>query len=85
MDKVLSARVDEAVIKKIGLLAQRLSTTKKEILENAITEYFKKIDSEQNLDILEHTSGAWQRQETPEETIKQIRTIFRGSMERYKQ
>ncbi len=84
MDKILSARVDEAVIKKIGLLAQKLDTTKKSIIENAVRDYSKKIEEEHKIDILEQTLGAWQRTETPEETVKQIRGVFRKSMERHK-
>lgn len=39
MDKVLSARVDETVIRQIGLLARELKTTKKAIIESAIRLY----------------------------------------------
>jgi predicted transcriptional regulator len=36
MDKILSARVDESVANRIGLLARRLRTSKKKIIESAI-------------------------------------------------
>jgi predicted transcriptional regulator len=36
MDKILSARVDETTIRKIGLLAQKLKKTKKAVIEEAI-------------------------------------------------
>ena len=36
MDKIMSTRMDEAVIRHIGMLAQKLGTTKKDVLENAI-------------------------------------------------
>jgi predicted transcriptional regulator len=85
MDKILSTRVDEAIIKQIGLLAQKLATTKKAIIENAVRDYFKKVETDQDVDILEKTFGAWQRTETPEETVRQIRNEFRKSMERHKQ
>jgi len=39
MDKIFSSKIDEAVIHKIGLLAQKLNTSKKSIIETAIREY----------------------------------------------
>jgi hypothetical protein len=84
MDKILSSRIDEAIIKKIGLLAQKLNTTKKFIIENAIREYSQKVEEDHKIDILEQTFGAWQRTETPAETVKQVRDVFRKSMERHK-
>ena len=59
-------------------------SSKKSIIENAIREYSKKIEADQKIDILEQTCGAWQRSETPKETVKQIRNVFRKSMERHK-
>jgi predicted transcriptional regulator len=36
MDKILSARIDEAVIRQIALLARELNTTKKAVIESAV-------------------------------------------------
>jgi predicted transcriptional regulator len=36
MDKILSARVDESVVNRIGSLARRLHTSKKKSIESAI-------------------------------------------------
>jgi predicted transcriptional regulator len=41
MDKIISARVDESVVRQIGLLAKQLETTKKQIIERAITFFAK--------------------------------------------
>ncbi len=84
MDKILSSRIDEAIIKKIGLLAQKLNTSKKSVIENAIREYSQKVEEDHKIDILEQTSGAWQRSESPAKTVKQVRDVFRKSMERHK-
>ena len=46
MDKILSARVDESVIQRIGSLARQLNTTKKKIIEGAIILYAEKIEKE---------------------------------------
>jgi len=53
MDNILSSRIDEAIIKKIGLLAQKLNTSKKSVIENAIREYSQKVEEDYKIDILE--------------------------------
>ena len=83
MDKILSARVDEAVIRRIGALAQQLGTTKKAVIEGAVQLYAEKIEKERNTDVLEQTLGAWQRDESPAETVAQIRETVRDSLLRY--
>ncbi len=47
MDKIMSTRMDEAVIRHIGMLAKRLGTSKKAVLENAVRYYAEKIETEQ--------------------------------------
>lgn len=84
MDKIFSSRIDEAVIHKIGILAQKLNTSKKSIIETAIREYSQQIEKDHKIDILEQTCGAWQRTETPAETVKNVKDAFRKSMERNK-
>ena len=44
MDKILSVRVDEATVRRIGSLARRLHTSKKKIIECAIDMYVSKIE-----------------------------------------
>ncbi len=83
MDKVLSARVDEAVIRQIGLLARELKTTKKAIIESAVRLYSEQSGLKKKLDVFEQTCGSWNRSESPEETVNQARSAFRGSMERH--
>jgi hypothetical protein len=57
MDKILSARVDESVVNRIGSLARRLHTSKKKIIESAIETYAAQVDKEQDFDVFEHTLG----------------------------
>lgn len=83
MDKILSARVDESVIQRIGSLARQLNTTKKQVIEGAINLYAEKIEKEMKKDILDQTFGAWQREESTEETVNMVRKVLRDSMERY--
>ena len=42
MDKIMSTRMDEAMIRHIGMLAKRLGTSKKAVLENAVRYYAEK-------------------------------------------
>ena len=84
MDKILSARLDEAVVERIGFLAKKLNTTKKAVIENAIDAYSKKVDLIEKVDLLEHTLGTWQRKETPDAIREKARKKFIKSMERYK-
>ena len=83
MDKVLSARVDEAVIRQIGLLARELKTTKKAIIESAVRLYSEQSDLKKQLDVFEQTCGSWNRSESPDETVNQARSAFRKSMKRH--
>ena len=84
MDKILSTRVDESVIRHIGLLAEKLGTSKKAVLENAVRCYAEKIEAEQGFDVLTHTSGCWQRDESAAETLHAVKEAMRRSQERYK-
>ena len=83
MDKILSARVDESVVNRIGSLARRLRTSKKKIIETAIERYATQVDKEQDFDVFEHTCGAWRRQESVRETVAKTRKAFQRSIQRH--
>jgi hypothetical protein len=82
MDKILSARVEESVVNRIGWLARRLHTSKKKVIESAIEAYASKVDKEQDLDVFEETCGAWRRRESPARVVETARKAFRNSMQR---
>ena len=84
MDKIMSTRIDENVIRHIGMLAERLGTSKKAVIENAIRHYLEKVDADQGFDILTHTFGSWQRDKSAAETVLDIKETMRKSQERYK-
>lgn len=84
MDKIMSTRMDEAVIHHIGMLAKKLGTSKKAVIENAVRCYVEKIEAEEGFDVLAHTFGSWQREEPAAETILNIKKTMRRSQERYK-
>ena len=84
MDKVLSARVDQAIIQRIGMLANKLGTSKKAIIERAILDLAEKVEASQGVDLLEQTCGAWDREEASEESASLAREAFRNAMERHR-
>ena len=84
MDKIMSARIDEAVVQRINMLSKKLNMTKKAIIENAVQHYAAKIESEQHIDMMEHTLGSWRRDEPAFETVEHIKQEMRRSLERYK-
>ena len=83
MDRVLSARVDEAVYQRIGLLARELGTSKKAVIERAIRELAERVAGTSNADVLSVTHGAWAREEAVEDTVAAARAAFRDSMTRH--
>lgn len=82
MDKVLSARLDESTVSRIGLLAQRLRTSKKKVIEDAIQLYSKRVDAKGDFDVFDQTCGAWKRKKAGAREIEKIRAVFRKSMMR---
>ena len=84
MDKIMSARVDESVAQRITVLAKKLKTTKKAVIENAIRQYAEKVEAEQKMDILEYTCGSWRREESAADTVQHIRGKMRKAQERHK-
>lgn len=84
MDKFFSIQIDDAVIKRIGMLAKKLGTSKKAVLEKAIQHYADAFESEQGFDVLDLTLGCWQRDGRTENTVRHINGTMRKSRERYK-
>ena len=83
MDKILSARVDESVLSRLGNLAKQLKQSKKSILEHAILLYASQIDKEKKQDVFDYAFGAWDRSETTSTSVKKARGVFNNSMMRH--
>lgn len=83
MDKILSARIDESVIRRIGSLARLMNTTKRKIIEDAITLYASRIEKEKKQDVFDQTFGSWKRKEPAQETIRKVRKAFQKNMVRH--
>lgn len=85
MDKILSARVSDSTLRRIGFLARHLRTSKKAIIESAVEAYAQKVEEEHGVDVFTQTLGAWQREESAETTVHEVREVFRKSMSRHQQ
>jgi predicted transcriptional regulator len=83
MDKILSARVDEAVLQQIKDLANRLHVSKKKIIESAILAYSQIVKKNDKIDAFSQTSGAWSRKESAAQLVKKARKTFNESMRRH--
>ena len=83
MDKILSARVDESVLHRLGSLARLLHKSKKNILENAILLYASQVEKESKQDVFDSAFGAWDREDKPTEVVKETRKVFNNSMMRH--
>lgn len=82
MDRVLSARGDEETLFGIDLLAKRLKTSKKRVIEEAVRQYRRQVE-DGAVDVLAETCGAWRRDETPHETVRGIREQMDRSQTRF--
>ena len=85
MDKIFSTRIEESVAKSIEILATRLRTSKKNIIERAVELYAKHVGQDQEVDIFKQAFGAWKRKESASETVKQIKETMRQSITRHHQ
>lgn len=83
MDRILSARIDDAIYRKINDLSQKLHTTKKSVIEQAIDLLGRNFQEERKSDIFSDTCGSWKSEESPAETVKSVRAVFNHSMKRH--
>jgi hypothetical protein len=84
MDRILSARIDDAVYRKISDLSTRMHTSKKSVIEMAIQQFGEHIEQDAETTVFDRTCGIWNRNETPAETIDHVRRTFHNSMTRYR-
>ncbi len=82
MNKIFSTRIEEEVISQIDILAKAMKTSKKKVVETAVSLLVSRFEEEQGQDVFDATSGAWNREEAPVETVNQIRESFKASFER---
>lgn len=84
MDKIFSARVDEAVLEEMSRIVRNLGITKRQFLEEAIRSRLQEASRRGDADIWAETLGAWRRKESPETTARNARRRFQRSFERHR-
>ena len=82
MQKILSARLDEAVLEELDRVTAARKMTKKAFLEQAIRRLAKDLGSDGESDIWSESCGTWARNEAPERTIERGRRAFQDALER---
>ncbi len=83
MEKIFSARLDEAVLDELDRVTRQLGITKKQFLEEAIRLRAQQLSGETGVDIWAETLGTWKRKEKTETTIHRARRAFRRSFSRH--
>lgn len=83
MQKIMSARVDESVVALVDRIAREKKMSKREILEEAIKNFWEKVSIEKEVDSFQASFGAWERDESAEETVRKSRDAFNQSMQRH--
>jgi len=83
MEKIFSARLDEAVLDELDRVTRQLNMTKKQFLQEAIRMRAQQLRDKESTDVWTETLGAWGRREKPETTIRRTREKFRHSFERH--
>jgi len=82
MAAIFSTRMDEALIERLDRVAKNRGMTKKKIVENALRTYLDSLGEDDDADPLEASFGAWERDETAEETVDAIRERMRKAIRR---
>jgi len=82
LEKIFSARLDEAALDEMERVTRRLKMTKRRFLEEAIHLRAQQLGRE-DTDIWSETLGAWKRKERPEATIRRARREFRRAFTRH--
>ena len=83
MERTMSTRIDESVVALINRIAREKKLTRKRIIEEAVKNFWQKINTEEGGDIFQDSFGAWKRDESVEETVRKSRMAFNQSMLRH--
>ncbi|MBF0406595.1 MAG: hypothetical protein HQM10_04530 [Candidatus Riflebacteria bacterium] len=76
MDRVLSVCIDDAIYQKINDLSLRMRLSKKSIIDKGVELLWQRFEKNQGMNVFDETCGIWKRNETPEETVLRIRSVF---------
>jgi hypothetical protein len=82
VEKIFSARIDEAALDEMERVTRRLKMTKRKFLEEAIHLRARQEDA-RGSDVWSETLGSWKRKEKPETTIRKTRAAFQRTFLRH--
>lgn len=82
MQKIFSARIDEALLNEMDRVTRRAGMTKRQFLEEAIRARARDLSAAPGADVWEETRGAWKRREGGATTLRKARAAFQRSIER---
>jgi len=83
MQRIFSARLDEAALDEMERVTRKLKMTKRQFLEEAIHLRARQLGEEEVGDIWSETRGAWNRREKGGTTIRKVRDEFERSFGRH--
>ena len=83
MDKIFSARLDEAVLNEMERVTRNLRITKTRFLEDAIRRQAAELAAGEGADVWAETLGAWERREKPATTVRRARRAFESGFARH--
>ena len=83
MQKIFSARIDEAVLNELERVTRQRGISKRQFLEEAIREHAAGMNVDGDGDVWADTLGTWRRREQPATTIRRARQAFRGTFTRH--
>ena len=73
MDRIFSARLDEAVLDELERVTRKLKMTKRRFLEEAIHIRARQLQGADSRDAWSETLGAWNRDKRPETSVAEAR------------
>ena len=85
MQKIFSARIDEAALNEMERATRRLKMSKRQFLEEAIRLRAEQAHRQKDDDVWTDTLGAWQRAERATTTIARARRAFQRTFDRHQE
>jgi hypothetical protein len=83
MQRMVSTRLDEAVIEALERVTRKLRIPKRQFIEDAIRVRVRELAGADAADPWQATLGAWSRRESAVSTVRASRAAFRHSFERH--
>ncbi len=83
MQRMISTRLDEAVIEAVDRASRKLRIPKRQFIEDALRDRVDRVLGADGSDGWQATLGAWKRRESPRTTLRNARQAFRHGFQRH--